>query len=403
MTRCGFTVTETVAIVGPGLMGLGIAQVAARAGLNVRLLGRDRASAQAGRQRLQQALARQVARGKLDAAAADAMLARVQAVAADAALNDCMLAIESVPEDRVVKAAVLAQLERALPAGTPIASNTSGLPIDGLAAALRDPSRLLGLHFFSPVERMPLVEVVRGRRTSPAVLQAALDVVRRIGQQPVQVADGPGFFTSRVFAAYLDEAVAMVGEGVDAARIDAVGKSLGRALGPLAVMDEVSLTLNLQQSRQAEADGLPPHHCRLAARPVLEAMVAAGRAGRRQGGGFFDDGGDGQRQPWPGLAALFPPTAAPIDDEAIAQRLRWAEALEALRCLAEGVIANAEDGDTASRLGLGFPGGGVLQWAEATGLDEVVRVARRLAARHGDRFSPPAWLVEQAATGRSLR
>ena len=395
--------TEAIAIAGPGLMGLGIAQVAARAGLGVRLLGRDLASAQAGHQRLQQALARQVARGRLDAGAADAMLARVQAAAANAALADCRLAIESVPEDRAVKAAVLAQLERALPAGAAIASNTSGLPIDGLAGVLRDPSRLLGLHFFSPVERMPLVEVVRGRRTSPAVLHAALDFVHRIGQQPVQVADGPGFFTSRVFAAYLDEAAVMVGEGIDAARIDAAGKALGRALGPLAVMDEVSLALNLQQSRQAEADGLPPRHCRLAARPVLQAMVSAGRGGRRQGGGFFDDDGQGGRRPWPGLAALFPPAPVPIDDEAIAQRLRWAEALEALRCLAEGVIASAGDGNTASRLGLGFPGGGVLHWAEATGLDEVVRVARQLAARHGDRFSPPAWLVEQADHGRKLR
>ncbi|MFT3821214.1 MAG: 3-hydroxyacyl-CoA dehydrogenase NAD-binding domain-containing protein [Rubrivivax sp.] len=389
--------TEAVAIAGPGLMGLGIAQVAARAGLAVRLFGRDLASAQAGHQRLQQSLARQVARGRLAAAEADAMLARVQPLAADAALADCALAIESVPEDRAVKAAVLAQLERALPSGAPIASNTSGLPIDGLADALRDPSRLLGLHFFSPVERMPLVEVVRGRRTSAVALAAALDLVRRVGQQPVQVADGPGFFTSRVFAAYLDEAVAMVGEGVDAARIDAVGKSLGRALGPLAVMDEVSLALNLQQARQAEGDGLPPEHCRLAARPVLEAMVAAGRSGRRQGGGFFDDDGQGGRRPWPGLAALFPPAAATLDDEAIAQRLRWSEALEALRCLGEGVIANAADGDTASRLGLGFPGGGVLHWANATGIVEVVRVARQLAARCGDRFSPPAWLVEQAA------
>lgn len=391
-----------VAIAGPGLMGLGIAQVAARAGHAVRLLGRDAAAAEAARQRLAAQLARQVERGRLGADEAAAMAARIGVAAADAALADCMLAIESVPEDRALKRSVLRGLEAALPPTALIATNTSGLPVDGLADALQAPSRLLGLHFFSPVERMPLVEVVRGARTAPAVLQQALAWVRRIGQQPVVVRDGPGFFTSRVFAAYLDEAVAMVGEGVDAARIEMAGRALGRALGPLAVMDEVSLTLNLQQARQAEADGLPVRFCRLAARPVLEAMVAGGRCGRRQGGGILDDGPDGRRVPWPGLQALFPVRRPPPDDALIAQRLRWAEVLEALRCLAEGVVDSADDADAASRLGLGFPGGGVLHWAEATGLPVVLRVAQELAAAHGERFLPPTWLAERAARGDGL-
>lgn len=391
-----------VAIAGPGLMGLGIAQVAARTGHAVRLLGRDAAAAEAACLRLQAQLARQVDRGRLTADAAAAMAARIGVAPDDAALSGCTIAIESVPEDRALKRAVLRRLDERLPPTAIIATNTSGLPVDGLADALQDPARLLGLHFFSPVERMPLVEVVRGARTAPAVLQQALDWVRQIGQQPVLVRDGPGFFTSRVFAAYLDEAVAMVGEGVDAGRIDMAGRALGRALGPLAVMDEVSLSLNLQQARQAEADGLPAAFCRLAARPVLEAMVAAGRCGRRQGGGFLDDGPDGRRRPWPGLQALFPARRSAPDDVVIAHRLRWAEVLEALRCLAEGVVGSADDADTASRLGLGFPGGGVLHWAEATGLDVVQRVAQELAAAHGERFLPPAWLVEQAARGEGL-
>ncbi len=393
---------EAVVVVGPGLMGLGIAQVAARAGCPVRLVGRDAAAAAAGRQRLQASLARQVARARLSADEADALLDRVAVAADDDAIAGCTLAIESVPEDRALKTAVLRRLEAVLPPDAVIASNTSGLPIDGLAGALRDPSRLLGLHFFSPVERMPLVEVVRGARTADGALARALAWVRAIGQQPVVVRDGPGFFTSRVFAAYLDEAMAMVGEGIDATRIEAAGRALGRSLGPLAVVDEVSLTLNLQQARQAEADALPPPFCRLAARPVLEALVAAGRGGRRQGGGFLDEAEGGVRVPWPGLAQLFAPARPQLDDAAIAQRLRWAEALEALRCLADGVVASADEADTASRLGLAFPGGGVLQWVDSTGLADVRRVAAELGTRHGERFSFPDALVETALQGRGL-
>lgn len=391
-----------VAVIGPGLMGLGIAQVAARAGCGVWLAGRNPASAAAGLLRVQAALARQVARGRVAAADAQTLLGRIAVAEDDAALAGCTIGIESVPEDRALKTAVLRRLEARLPADAVIASNTSGLPIDGLADALRDPSRLLGLHFFSPVERMPLVEVVRGARTGDAPLARALAWVRAIGQQPVVVRDGPGFFTSRVFAAYLDEAVAMVGEGVDAARIEAAGLALGRSLGPLAVMDEVSLTLNLQQARQAEADGLPPQFRRLPARPVLEAMVTAGRHGRRHGGGFLDEGGGGVRMPWPGLAGLFAPARPQPDESTIARRLRWAEALEALRCLAEGVVASADDADTASRLGLAFPGGGVLQWVEATGLAEVRRVAGELATHHGERFRFPNVLDEPALRGLGL-
>ena len=392
---------DAVAVAGPGLMGLGIAQVAARAGCRVWLLGRSPASAAAGRQRLQAALARQVQRGRLGAGEADALLARVTVAADDAAIAGCGMAIETVPEDRALKTAVLRRLEACLPPGALIASNTSGLPIDGLAQALRQPSRLLGLHFFSPVERMPLVEVVRGARTAAGDLTRAIEWVRAIGQQPVTVRDGPGFFTSRIFAAYLDEAVAMVGEGVEPQRIEAAGRALGRSLGPLAVMDEVSLTLNLQQARQAEADGLPAHFCRRPARPVLQAMVAAGRGGRRQGGGFYDEA-DAGRVPWPGLAALFAPVQPQPDEAAIARRLRWAEALEALRCLAEGVVASADDADTASRLGLGFPGGGALHWVEATGLATVRQVADELAARHGERFQFPDPLVDTAMHGHGL-
>ncbi|MCC6248734.1 MAG: hypothetical protein IT499_13385 [Rubrivivax sp.] len=382
-----------VAIVGPGLMGLGIAQVAARSGCQVRLAGRDESAAMAAYGRLQLALARQVERGRTSAADAERWLSCIAPARHVAELGDCDIAVEAVPEDRALKTTVLRRLERVLAPDAVIATNTSGLPVDGLADALHEPARLVGLHFFSPVERMPLVEVVRGARTAPAVLARGLAWVRALGQHPVVVCDGPGFFTSRVFAAYLDEAIAMVGEGVEPARIEAAGRALGRVLGPLAVVDEVSLALNLQQARQAEADGLPPRARRLYARPVLEAMIACHRAGRRHGGGFFDDGPGGARVPWAGLASLFPPAWPQPDEETVARRLRWAEALEALRCLAEGVVASPVDADAASSLGLAFPGGGVMRWVQATGLAAVRRIADELAARHGERFRFPDGLT----------
>lgn len=361
-----------VAIIGPGLMGQGIARVMQRAGWPVLLLGRE-------------------------ATADDAGL-RVR-------LADCDLAIETVPEDRALKTQLLGRLQRALPAHALLASNTSGLPIGGLGAGLADPGRFLGLHFFSPVERMRLVEVVAGAETGEAAVQQALAWMQALGQAPVRVRDGPGFFTSRVFAAYLDEAVAMVGEGVEVARIEAAGLALGRAIGPLALLDQIGLRLNLQQARQALADGLPARFYRPLALPVLARLVAAGRCGRREGGGFFDRRASGERQPWPGLPGLFPLAPAQPDAVALQARLRWVEVLEALRCLEEGVLANADDADTASLLGLGFPAatGGVLRWAEGLGLASLVATADRLAAAHGSRFEASAWLRERAGLGQGLQ
>ncbi len=401
---------DRIAVVGPGLMGLGIARVAAAAGFKVLLRGRDDAATQAGCRRLAAELERQVARGRTSADEAERVLNGVRGCASDDELAGCSLAIESVPEDRALKLRVLARLEAAMPPEAVIATNTSGLPISGLAQALRRPARFLGLHFFSPVERMKLVEVVRGQASSELAMQAALAFVQRVGQTPVVVRDGPGFFTSRVFAAYLDEALALVGEGVPPADIDTAARGLGRAIGPLALLDDISLALNLQQIEQARADGLPPQRCRPLGAPVLAVMVSAGRLGRRQGGGFYDVSDDGGRTPWRGLERLF---ARAGDDarghQAVAQRLRWSESMEALRCLEEGVIASADDADTASVLGLAYPraDGGVLGWVERVGLTRFVAQADMLAdmvvGGHGERFRPSPWLRRLAATDGDLR
>lgn len=381
-------------VVGPGLMGLGVAQVALAAGISVVLVGRNAASAMAGRQRLATLLERQVTRGRLSSAAATERLAQVEAAADFSALRDCDLAIESVAEDRALKLDVLNRMQAALPPGTLIASNTSGLPISGLAAALRRPERFIGLHFFSPVERMPLVEVVRGQQTAEATVREALAFVEQLGQRPIVVRDGPGFFTSRVFAAYLDEAVAMVAEGVAPALVEQAALANGRTIGPLALLDDISLQLNWQQARQARIDGLEERFCRPLAWPVLDRMISLGRCGRRQGGGFYDTGADGARQLWTGLAGLFPPHEHQPSVSAVQQRLRCVEALEALRCLEEGVLATADDADTGSLLGLGFPAsrGGVLRDVEVQGLDHFLADCEALAQHFGARFAPSDWL-----------
>jgi 3-hydroxyacyl-CoA dehydrogenase/enoyl-CoA hydratase/3-hydroxybutyryl-CoA epimerase len=251
---------------------------------------------------------------------------------------------------------------------------------------------------------MKLVEVVRGRETSTATIAAALAFVAQIGQTPIVVRDGPGFFTSRVFAAYLDEALALLDEGVAPESIEAAALANGRPIGPLAVLGEVSLALNLQQAEQARADGLDDRHCRPLARGPLARMVALGRAGRREGGGFYDYAAGQERRLWAGLADIFPRASRQPRDAVIAARLRCAEALEALRCLEEGVLASADDADAGSLLGLGYPAatGGVLRSVETEGLDRFVATCDALASDWGDRFRPSAWLRDVGAGGRGL-
>jgi 3-hydroxyacyl-CoA dehydrogenase len=353
---------------------------------------------------LEDAIERQVARGRLERAIGAGILANVRAAEVDDALGGCEIVIESVDEDREAKTQVLRRIEAAAPRQALIASNTSGLAISGLAQALQVPVRFLGLHFFSPAERMTLVEVVRGDQTSETSLQAALAFVEEIGKRPVLVRDGPGFFATRVFAAYLDEALAMISEGVAPQSIEDAAAANGRALGPLAMLDETGLLLNLQQARQARADGLAPRFCRPLAEPVLSRMAEFGRGGRRNGGGFFDWPTEGPRTVWPGLEGAFPLVARQPDTSDLRLRLLCAEAREALRCLEEGVIASADDGDAASMLGLGFPKrvGGILRWVEDFGLAAFVVTCDEFAREKGARFAPSPWLRDVAERGGGL-
>lgn len=332
------------------------------------------------------------------------LLSAIAPAVDDRALADCGLVIEAVAEDREIKTEVLRRIETAAPPDALIATNTSTLPVGGLAEALSRPGRFIGLHFFSPVDRMALVEVVVGRQTDPATTERALDWVRRLGKTPIVVRDSPGFFTSRVFAAYLDEAVAMLAEGVAPERIEAAAIAGGLPVGPLAMLDETGIALNWQQARQAKADGLGDRASRALAWPVLDRMVMLGRRGRREGAGFYDYPATGAKEFWTGLADLYPPRAQQPEPEAACRRLMHAQAMEAARCLEDGTVASVADADTGSVLGLGFPAseGGVLSQIERRGLAGFVAECDALAVAHGERFRPSRWLRDRAAAGAGL-
>ncbi len=392
---------RTVAVVGTGLMGAGIALVFASSGAEVALCGRDIMGSLRGVDRIRARLERLQTRGNSAGLQGSEILERIKPTLIDGPdLSRCGLAIEAVSEDRPTKNTVLRQLERVLGPDAFIASTTSGLPISGLARELRLPERFIGLHFFSPAERMALVEVVRGEETSGSTVEAALEWVLFAGKVAILVRDGPGFFATRIFAAYLDEGVGMLVDGVAPETIEAAARSAGRVLGPLATLDETGIDLNLQQARQAQADGLPERFLRPLSSGALTEMVAAGRRGRRKGGGFYDWPSSGKdRRIWAGLVDMFPRQRIQPDIEYVRRRLLAAEALESLRCLEEGVIDNADDADTATVLGLGFDAklGGILRWAEAFGLAEFTRLCRELSRAHGSRFELSPWLQNLAS------
>ena len=380
-----------VGVLGAGMMGGGIAGAAARAGLDVVLLDRDAETAARGKART---LDRMTAAVRAGAAS------RIAPTADYADLAGCRIVVEAVFEDRAVKAEVTRLAEAALDADAVFASNTSTLPITGLAEASARPANFIGMHFFSPVDRMKLVEIIRGRKTSDATLARAMDFVRRLGKTPITVNDSRGFYTSRVFGAYVREGFAMLEDGAGAALIENAGRMAGMAVGPLAVADEVSLELMRAVSAQTRADlgaaWRPPP-----GEGVLETMVARlGRPGRKAGRGFYDYPDGGRKRLWPGLAAHFP-AAAPPGIEDAKRRLSFIQSVEAARCLEEGVLESAADGDIGAILGWGFPAfaGGPLSLVDMLGADAFVAACDRLAQAHGARFSPPESLRDMAARG----
>jgi 3-hydroxyacyl-CoA dehydrogenase/enoyl-CoA hydratase/3-hydroxybutyryl-CoA epimerase len=395
-----------IGMLGAGMMGAGIAMSTATAGIDIVLLDTTQEAAEKGKAYAAKQWGKQVARGRMAQEAMDALLARIHPTADYADLKGCELVIEAVFEKREIKADVTRKAEAVIGSDAIFASNTSTLPITGLAEASARPANFIGLHFFSPAEKMPLVEIIVGKATSDETLARSMDYVRAIGKTPIVVNDSRGFYTSRVFGTYVSEGMALLEEGVPPALIDKAGLMAGMPVGPLALADEVSIELVHKIAQQTRAD-LGSAYVERAADRVASKMVAdLGRLGRKSGAGFYDYPADAPKHLWPGLAQHFVPKVgagetATIPLEDIIERLILVQSVETARCLAEKVLRAPIDADVGAILGWGYPPfrGGPIGWLHTLGLPQAVRTLDELAARHGARFAAPQLLRDMAARG----
>ncbi|MEU3430760.1 3-hydroxyacyl-CoA dehydrogenase NAD-binding domain-containing protein [Streptomyces gardneri] len=396
-----------VAVLGAGMMGAGIAYSCARAGIEVVLKDVSAESAAKGKAYSEKLCAKAVARGRTTQEKADALLARITATSDVQALAGCDAVIEAVFEDTSLKHKVFQEIQHVVAPDALLCSNTSTLPISVLAEGVERQSDFIGLHFFSPVDKMPLVEIIKGERTGDEALARAFDLVRQINKTPIVVNDSRGFFTSRVIGHFINEGVAMVGEGIEPASIEQAAAQAGYPAKVLSLMDELTLTLPRKirnETRRAieEAGGEWATH---PGEAVIDRMVDEfGRQGRSGGAGFYDYAEDGKRgKLWPGLREHFTKPGYEIPFRDMQERMLFSEALDTVRLLEEGVLTSIADANIGSIMGIGFPAwtGGVLQYVNGYegGVAGFTARARELAETYGERFTPPALLVEKAERG----
>jgi 3-hydroxyacyl-CoA dehydrogenase/enoyl-CoA hydratase/3-hydroxybutyryl-CoA epimerase len=390
-------------VLGAGMMGAGIAHVAALAGIEVVLLDRTREAAESGRGHSERLLDKDVARRRIAAERKAEVLGRIRPTADHADLAGVRLIVEAVFEDPAVKAEATRRARAAAP-GAVFATNTSTLPIAELARATDRPEDFVGLHFFSPVERMMLVEIIRGPATGDRAVAVAFDFARAIGKTPIIVNDARFFYANRCIIPYLNEGMRMLAEGVRPALIENAARALGMPVGPLQLIDETSLELGLRIAKATRAALGAAYRDETVDR-VLFALVAEGRLGRKAKAGFYAYDDKGERTGlWTGLSARFPPRAEQPGVETVKDRLLLVQVLEAVRALEEGVLADLREGDLGAILGWGFApwSGGPFSWVDMTGAAEVAARATRLAAVHGERFAPPATLLRMASAGATF-
>jgi 3-hydroxyacyl-CoA dehydrogenase / enoyl-CoA hydratase / 3-hydroxybutyryl-CoA epimerase len=394
-------------VLGAGMMGAGIAYVCAKAGVEVVLKDVELEAAERGKSYSAKLLDKQIEKGRSTREKADELLARIKPSADPADATGAELVIEAVFEDPKVKAEVFAEIEPHLAEGALIASNTSTLPITELAQGVSRPADFIGLHFFSPVDKMPLLEIIKGEQTSEETLYRALDVAKLIRKTPIVVNDSRGFFTSRVIGTFLNEAIAMLTEGVPAPSIEQASGQAGFPAPVLQLSDELNLKLmrkirNAAKEAAATGSGWDAHPSEAVVDRMLDEF---GRPGRLEGAGFYEYV-DGKRTGlWPGLKDAFGGHNLDTPFEDLKERMLFIEAIETVKCLDEGVIESVADANIGSILGIGFPGwtGGVLQYINGYegGPAGFVARARELAERYGERFEPPASLVEKAERGET--
>ncbi len=394
---------KKVGIIGAGFMGASIGYVTALAGIEVVLIDRDQEAADKGKAHSYKLMTEQVNRGRATSADREALLARITASADYAALGDCDLVIEAVFEDRKVKAETIKKAQAVIGDKTIFASNTSTLPITSLAGEFKDPARFVGIHFFSPVERMMLVEIILGKKTGDLALATALDFVRAIRKTPIVVNDSRGFFANRCVLNYIQEGHLMFMEGVPAPMIETVARMAGMPVGPLSLNDEVALDLGWKILKATEAD-LGAKAVNAEQKWLLQELVEKrGRLGRKNGKGFYDYPQSGPKRLWPGLAELQKKKLDPdkIDIQELKYRLLAVQSLEAARCVEEGVITDVREADVGSILGFGFAPftGGTLSYIDMMGTKRFVDLCKKLEKKYGERFKPPKLLIDMAQKG----
>jgi 3-hydroxyacyl-CoA dehydrogenase/enoyl-CoA hydratase/3-hydroxybutyryl-CoA epimerase len=400
------TTLKKVGVLGAGLMGAGIAYVTAQAGIEVVLIDRDQEAADKGKAYSAKILGDQVKKNRTTQVAADAVLARITPTPDYNALKGVDLVIEAVFEDRKVKAEATAKAQAVVGDKVVFGSNTSTLPITSLAEQSKDPKNFIGVHFFSPVDKMMLVEIIMGEKTADPALTVALDYVRAIRKTPIVVNDSRGFYTSRVVGTYIREGHLMLTEGVPAAMIENVGRMAGMPVGPLSLNDEVAVDLAWKILKATEAD-LGAKAIDARQKDLLTEMVEKrGRFGRKNGKGFYDYPASGPKKLWPGLAELQATKLDPdtIDVTELKQRLLAIQALETARCFEEGVLTDVREADVGSILGFGYApySGGTLSYIDMMGTKAFVALCERLAQKYGERFKPNKLLIEMAGKGETF-
>jgi 3-hydroxyacyl-CoA dehydrogenase/enoyl-CoA hydratase/3-hydroxybutyryl-CoA epimerase len=392
--------TKKVGILGAGMMGQGIAYSSAMAGIDVILKDISVEAAEKGKAYSETLLAKRVAKGTMTEEKKQSILDRIHPTASNEDLQGCDLIIEAVFENMKLKHQITAELEGYLSEDGVWGSNTSTLPITQLADGCSKPENFIGIHFFSPVDKMPLVEIICGEKTSDEALAKAFDYTLQIKKTPIVVNDSLGFFTSRTFGTYLDEGVRLLKEGLHPVKIDSLGKAVGMPVGPLAVYDEVSLELSRKANATWEELGVVDKWGDGSiAREVVGLMVDEhGRGGRHHGGGFYQYHEDGSKEIWSGLFDIFHKADFEISDQDVKDRLLFRQVIEALKCLESNVLRSEEDGNIGSIMGIGAPPwtGGLLQFVKTYGYGRFVARCEELATQYGDRFNPPQIAKDRA-------
>jgi 3-hydroxyacyl-CoA dehydrogenase / enoyl-CoA hydratase / 3-hydroxybutyryl-CoA epimerase len=385
-----------LAVLGAGMMGSGIAYVSAVAGIPVILKDVSKEAAERGKNYSVKLLQAQVEKGRMTESEMKTILNRIETTSEVSSLQGADLIIEAVIEDRKLKARVTKESEAVMDATGVFASNTSTLPISGLAKESTRPTRFIGLHFFSPVDKMPLVEIILGKESGPEALAFCFDYLKKIKKTPIVVRDGRGFYTSRVFTSYVSEGITCLTEGIHPALIENAGKKAGMPVGPLAVADEVSLDLVYHIYKQTIEDLGPQSVNQSTFKLADEFVNKHGRLGRKSGKGFYDYPTDGAKALWPDLAKMYKTLPTQPSLETVVRRLLTIQALETARVFEEKILTNARDGDVGSILGWGFPAytGGTLSYIEWRGVDQFITDCQELAAQHGPRFQPTPTLLK---------